>query len=83
MIQNPRPDLLGAPKELPSGDEIAFLHAKFNREIRWMAHMFWQLLDELDRDDELSEQRELEQYDTGFEAGMQHGMDRADHEGDY
>jgi hypothetical protein len=69
MMNNPRPDLHGAPAYLPDVGEMALEPEKWFREIKWMALMFPQLLDEIDQNERLHELDVLHQYDQGFEDG--------------
>lgn len=81
MIENPRPDLLGAPKWLPTREEIALdAQNEYLREVRYMAQMYYQLLDEIDQNEELQARELLEQFDLGFEEGYAHGLDQLHHE---
>ncbi len=86
MKPNPRPDLLGAPVYLPDTGEMVLNSLKHVREIVWMAHMFWQLLDEIDSDEE-AQFKELDSnydsgWDAGFEEGFKHRRERELQEGD-
>lgn len=81
MKPNPRPDLHGAPVYLPDVGDIVKNPIKWEREIRWMGQMFWQLLDDITSAEEDRGEISEQQYDAGFEDGYDHRGERDTHEG--
>lgn len=76
MKPNPYPDVHGAPVHLPDTGEIVLSHEKHEREIIWMAEMFWKLVNDLEMLQTQTDEDLDNSYDEGFEAGMQHGSER-------
>ena len=65
MKSNPRPELLGSPIYLPDTGEMVSHPEKWNYQIRWMAGLFWQLIDEVDKSSESLDIAYNEGWDDG------------------